>query len=371
VIVKVPGKFIAKIIICCAVSAVLLSACGGKQDAGPQKAPTIGVVVVPVAREAWSDVIEALGTAQANESVTITAKVTETVGRVNFSDGDVAERGQVLVELTGRAEVAALEEARAAWKEAQQQYDRQKGLVDQGTIARSQLDAQVALRDAALARMEAIRARLSDRVITAPFAGVLGFRRVSSGTLVTPGTEIVTLDDIETIKLDFSVPELSLGALRRGLGIRARSAAFPDREFTGEIVSLGSRVDPVTRAITVRAAIANADGALRPGMLLSVSVDSTRREALVVPEIAIVGIGAKHFVYVVGDDSTARRIEVTLGARRAGEVEIVQGVTEGQSVVTDGIVKLREGTRVATRAPAPETPASDPPAAGAAAQPGR
>lgn len=359
-------NFVARssIFLCAVLSAALLSACGNK-DAGPAKPPTIAVVAVPVAREPWSDVIEALGTAQANESVTITAKVTETVGRVNFSDGDVAERGQVLVELTGRAEVAALEEARASWKEAQQQYDRQKGLVDQGTIARSQLDAQVALRDAALARMEAIRARLSDRVITAPFAGVLGFRRVSAGTLVTPGTEIVTLDDIETIKLDFSVPELNLASLRRGLKIRARSAAFPDREFTGEIVSLDSRVDPVTRAITVRAAIANTDGALRPGMLLSVSVDSARREALVVPEIAIIGVGAKHFVYVVGDDSTARRVEVTLGGRRVGEVEVVQGVTEGQSVVTDGIVKLREGMRVAAR-----PPATDPPAAGGApAQP--
>jgi membrane fusion protein (multidrug efflux system) len=335
----------------CAAS--LLAACGGGQATAPRgPAAAIGVVAVPVERKTWSDAIEALGTANANESVVLTAKVTETVARVNFRDGDTVETGQVLVELTGRAETAQLEEARAAAKEAQQQYERQSDLVKQGTIARSQLDAQIALRDAAVARMNTIRARLSDRVITAPFAGVLGFRRVSEGTLVTPGTEITTLDDISVIKLDFSVPETALSTMRVGLPVRATSAAWPGRTFEGTIVSIGSRVDPVSRAVVVRAELPNPEALLKPGMLLGVAIDAAPREAVVIPEIAVVSVGSRHFVFEVAEGDVARQVEVALGSRRAGEVEIVRGLEPGQRVVTDGIVKLRDGAKVAVAAAA-------------------
>lgn len=341
--------------LCVAVLALCagLGACSSEPaGAARPQAPAIGVVAVAVERKQWADVVEALGTANANESLVLTAKVTETVSRVNFKDGDLVEAGQILVELTGRAETAQLEEARAAYKEAQQQYERQSDLVKQGTIARSQLDAQVALRDAAQARMNAIRARLSDRVITAPFAGVLGFRRVSEGTLVTPGTEITTLDDVSTIKLDFSVPETALSSMRVGLPVHATSAAWPGRKFDGSIASIGSRVDPVSRAVAVRALLPNPDGLLKPGMLLGVAIETAPREAVVAPEIALVSVGTRHFVYVVDEENVARQVEVGIGARRAGEVEIARGLEPGQRVVTDGIVKLRDGARVAPAAPA-------------------
>jgi membrane fusion protein (multidrug efflux system) len=339
--------------------ALLLAGCGG-EAAAPARvpAPAIGVVAVPVERKPWSDTIEALGTANANESVVLTAKVTETVSRVNFKDGDRVEHGQVLVELTGRAETAQLEEARAAAKEAQQQYERLADLVKQGTIPRSQLDAQVALRDAAIARVNTIRARLSDRVITAPFAGVLGFRRVSEGTLVTPGTEITTLDDISVMKVDFSVPETALSAMRVGLPVRATSAAWPGRTFDGTVVSIGSRVDPVSRAVTVRAEVPNPEGLLKPGMLIGVAIDAAPREAVVIPEIAVVSVGTRHYVFAVGDGDVAQQVEVGLGSRRAGEVEIVRGLEPGQRVVTDGIVKLRDGVKVAVAASTATPPAS-------------
>lgn len=345
-------RLLAGVGVLCA--AALLSACGGGQ-ATPPRGPggAIGVVAVPVERKSWSDAIEALGTANANESVVLTAKVTETVSRINFRDGDTVEAGQVLVELTGRAEAAQLEEARAAAKEAQQQYARQSDLVKQGTIARSQLDAQIALRDAAVARMNTIRARLSDRVITAPFAGVLGFRRVSEGTLVTPGTEITTLDDISVMKVDFSVPETALSAMRVGLPVRATSAAWRDRRFDGTIVSIDSRVDPVSRAVLVRAEVPNPEALLKPGMLMSVEIDAAPREAVVIPEIAVVSVGSRHFVYEVAEGDVARQVEVAIGSRRAGEVEIVRGLEPGRRVVTDGIVKLRDGAKVAVAAPAP------------------
>ncbi|MFN7552227.1 MAG: efflux RND transporter periplasmic adaptor subunit [Pseudomonadota bacterium] len=333
---------------------LLLAGCGGESAGAPRgPAPAVGVVAVVVERRPWSDAIEALGTAYARESVVLTAKVTETVSRINFRDGDTVEAGQVLVELTGRAEAAQLEEARAAAREAQQQYARQSDLVKQGTIARSQLDAQIALRDAAVARMNTIRARLADRVITAPFAGVLGFRRVSEGTLVAPGTEITTLDDISLMKIDFSVPEAALSAMRTGLPVRATSVAWPGRTFEGSVVSIGSRVDPVSRAVTVRAEVPNPESLLKPGMLLGVAIDSAPREALVIPEIALVSVGSRHYVYAVAEGDVARQVEVGIGSRRAGEVEIVRGLEPGQRVVTDGIVKLRDGAKVAVAAPTP------------------
>ena len=332
----------------------LLAACG--KDGAPAQAargaPPAVVTTATVAAVPWSDAIEALGTAQANESVTLTAKVTETVDRVNFQDGDFVEAGQVLVDLSGRAEVAQLEEERAAFKEASQQYTRQAELVKQGTIARSQLDAQVAARDAAAARMNAIRARLSDRVITAPFDGVLGFRQVSAGALVSPGTVIATLDDVRTIKLDFPVPEAFLGSVASGLRIAAKSAAWSDREFEGTVRAVDSRVDPVTRAVTVRAEIPNPESLLRPGMLLTVRLFKPERQALAIPEIAVTQVGNKAHVFRVGADDKVEEVEVVTGARRRGEVEIVAGLAAGDRIVVEGTIKLRTGAQIAEAAAA-------------------
>lgn len=345
-----------------ALLAASLAGCGN-DSAPPQRGPAPAVVTTTTVSSApWNDAIEALGTAQANESVTLTAKVTETVDRVNFDDGDLASTGQVLVDLSGRAEVAQLEEEHAAYKEAQKQLERQSELVKQGTIARSQMDTQVAARDAARARMDAIRARLSDRVITAPFDGVLGFRRVSPGTLVTPGTEIATLDDISVIKLDFPIPETFLGNVAPGQKVEASSAAWPEARFEGTVRAIDSRVDPVTRAVTVRAEIPNPEARLRPGMLLTVRLLRPERQALVIPEIALLQVGAKSFVYRVGADDTVEQVAVKTGARRRGEVEIVEGLADGERIVVEGTIKLRPGTPIAEAKPA-ATPAPPAPAA--------
>lgn len=328
--------------------ALLLAACGGTAPSGPSGGGgrPAEVVLHTVQALPWRDSIEALGTARANESVTITAKVTETVARVNFRDGDLAEAGQVLVDLTGQAEVAQLEEARAALKEAQQQLDRQQGLVEAGTIARSQLDTQVAARDSARARMDAIRARLADRVITAPFDGVLGFRQVSPGTLVTPGTAIATLDDISVIKLDFSVPETFFGALAAGQEIRARSAAWPGQDFAGVVRTIDSRIDPVTRTVQVRAEVPNPERKLRPGMLLTVQLYRPERQALVIPELALMQVGSTAFVYRVDEAGMVQQVNVRPGARRRGEVEVLEGLAEGERIVLEGMVKVRPGAKV-------------------------
>lgn len=332
----------------------VLGACAQKDaPTSARQAPASLVTVTTLEPGPWQEEILALGTAQANESVTITAKVTETVTRINFNDGDLVEAGALLVDLSGRAEVAQLEAAQATFGEASKQYDRLAELVTQGTIPRSQLDTQLAVRDAARARADAIRAALADRIITAPFAGVLGFRRVSQGSLLTPGTVITTLDDIRTIKLDFPVPEAWFSRLASGQQVQSTSPTFPDQSFTGKVSAIGSRVDPLTRAVTIRAELPNPESKLRPGMLLSVRVQMPERTALIVPEIALEQVGTRAFVYRVNDDDTVEQVDVVPGARRRGAVEIISGIEAGTRIVVDGTVKLRTGAKIRVATPDP------------------
>lgn len=323
-----------------------LAGCGGELSDANATPPATRVIAAAVMPVQWRDSIEALGTTRANESVTITAKVSEIVRKVAFESGDVVEAGAVLVDLSSGAQLAGLEEARAAYQEAERQLTRQQELADRQLIAVSQIDTQRAARDAARARMNVVRAALSDRVITAPFDGVLGLRQVSPGSLVTPGTPIATLDDISVIKLDFSVPERFLAVLARGQEISARSDTYPDRAFEGMVTSVDSRIDPVTRSVAVRAEIPNPELLLRPGMLMGVQLFQEPRDTLAVPEIAILQVGMDSFVYRVTAEETAERVAVELGARRKGEVEIVRGLSAGDRIVTEGAVKLRDGARV-------------------------
>ena len=225
---------------------------------------------------------------------------------------------------------------------------RLEDLDKQGIAATSDVDQARSAAAAAEARLNTVLARLEDRLIRAPFSGVLGFRQVSPGTLLTPGEAITTLDDVSQIKLDFTVPETILGLMRKDRKIVARSVSWQDREFEGVVRAVDSRVDPVTRAAVVRAIIDNEDGALRPGMLLSVKVVTEERIAIVIPEKSVVQVSDSAFVYIVDDEQKASRTPVQLGSRQPGIVEITQGLAEGDRIVTEGIVKLRDGMQVRT-----------------------
>jgi membrane fusion protein (multidrug efflux system) len=195
-------------------------------------------------------------------------------------------------------------------------------------------------------------------VIRAPFSGWDSLRNISAGAVVTSGTEIATISDISTIKLDFPVPETLLSALKPGLTIDARSAAYPDQPFRGQIATIDPVIDPNTRAVTVRARLPNPDGRLKPGMLLTVAIEMAPRMSLSVPELAVVGEGGRRFVYAVGPDGTARRTEVRVGIRSNGRMEILAGLKPGQRVVTDGVVKVSDGMKVNLAGPAAGRPAA-------------
>lgn len=320
---------------------------------GAAAAPPPPSVIVAEARlDRFVDRVEALGTLRANESVSLTASVTETVTAIHFDDGDRVEAGKILVEMTSAEERALLEEARATVEEAVRQYDRVKSLEAQGTAARSLLDERLRQWETARARLAAIESRLEDRLIRVPFAGVVGLRNLSLGALVEPGDLITTLDDDSVMKLEFPVPSTYLGTLDPGLPVIATARAYGDREFTGEVKAVNSRVDPVTRSVLVRAVLPNPDRTLKPGMLMRVELLKNPRQALVIPEEALVPLGDDQFVMVVdeGDGNKVVRRKVRIGSRRPGDVEIREGIEPGEKVITHGTLKARPGQPVAIQA---------------------
>jgi len=314
---------------------------GGPPGRGPGGLGATTVTVALVGTQILVDRVESVGTAQASESVTITPKVSDIVTRIHFSDGDIVERGDLLVELTNTAETARLAEAQTALDDARRQLARIQQLSNDNLVSRADLDDALSRVDTARARFEGVVANMSDRVIVAPFSGMLGFRNISEGSFVTPNTVITTLDDISTIKLDFTVAESYLAQLGSGLEIQANSIVYPGRPFVGSVQVIGSRVDAVTRSVLVRANIANPDAALRPGMLMTVGMMLNEREAVVIPEQAVVPAQGRQFVFVVDEENIARRIEVMLGMRRPGIVEIVSGVVPGQRVIAEGVAQVR------------------------------
>jgi len=311
----------------------------------------VQVVTAIASRQPMRVGIEAIGTAVANEAVSVTAKASNIVSAIRFSDGQQVKVGQVLVELDDAQARADLAAATADYTESAAQYERSRDLVASQVVSRSQYDQLEAAMKASQARVQAAEARLSDTVIRAPFTGRVGLRRVSVGTLISPGTVITTLDDVSSIKVDFSVPDVYVSELRVGQSVVARTSAYPGKDFEGRVFSVDSRVDPATRAVTVRALVPNGDGQLKPGMFLTVDLAKEMRNALVVPEEALVPEQARQYIYVVQGDSTVAKREVQIGRREPGRVEITSGVVEDDLVVIEGTLKLRDGARVSVVGP--------------------
>src|SRR5512138_2183773 len=218
-----------------------LAACSGPTDAprgGPNSDNAVPVVTAAALVRPLGVQIEAVGTARAKESVDVTSKTTNTVVAIRFKEGDLVRKGDVLVELDSAEARAELEEAQAALADSENQFKRGQDLFTQQALSISQLDTIEATLKANRARVSAAKARLDDTVIRASFDGRTGFRRVSVGSLVNPGTVITTLDDTSLIHLDFTVPETYLYVLERGLEVSARTAGLPDREFKGTVSNI-------------------------------------------------------------------------------------------------------------------------------------
>jgi membrane fusion protein (multidrug efflux system) len=291
--------------------------------------------------------------------VNISATVTATVRSVHFEDGSAVEKGAVLVELDADEARADAEQARVNLAEEERQLRHLLLLIDKKAVSQTDVEKQQSLVSASRAKLEATQAKLQDYSIRAPFAGVSGVRRVSVGALVSPGTVITSLDDLTQVKVDFSVPEIYLPLLRDGLSVQAHSQAYREHIFEGKISFIDSRIDPVTRAVALRAQLDNRDGLLRPGMLLQVQIQQPSRTTLMVPERSIAPLRGEQLVYVLEMNAenkpVAKKRVVKLGQRTNGRVEIVSGIVEGEVIVVDGSMSVQDGMNVTVKDVAKET----------------
>ncbi len=312
-------------------------------SSGGNRSVAIKVITAEIELRSMVDEIQALGTASANESIDIQPRIASRLERVAFDEGQFVKKGDLLVELENSEIVAGLALAEAALSESRSIYNRSKSLATTQAISASNLDQLLAQVQVNEAQVEAARARLANTIIRAPFSGRIGLRRVSPGSLVNTQTVITTLDDTDTIKLDFSVPETFLTVVRKGMAISAESIVYSGRTFDGEVVSIDTRVDPVSRAVKVRSVIPNPDSALKPGMFLTVALRRDQGEVLVVPEQAIVPEGSNQYVFVAQAGVVEKR-KIAIGRRIPGFVVVTGGVSEGERVVTEGSAKVREGS---------------------------
>ncbi|MCF2948625.1 efflux RND transporter periplasmic adaptor subunit [Paraglaciecola aquimarina] len=340
---KILSPILIALIIMCGL-VVYLYAPNSEQEQ-QKKSITTPVRVYSVEQQKFPVTIEALGTANANESITITAQKSAIVQSIQFDDGDLVEKGQLLLKLNDREEQARLNELEINLQEAKRQLKRIDNLAQLSVASKQLLDEQQAKVKALKAQLEVAKTQLDELVLSAPFNGMLGVRKVSVGALVEPGDLIVTLDDMSLIKVDFTVAESHLPSVQNGQLVVATSVAYPGEEFTGKISNIASRVDPITRAIQIRAIVDNKNFKLRPGMLLQLNLQKQILDTLVIPESALVPIEDKQFVYIIENDIAVQK-QVQVGLRKPGMAQIVSGLTEHDQVVVEGALRLRDGSNV-------------------------
>lgn len=323
----------------------LLSGKDGQPSAQSKKPAPVSVITAK--KQTLTEGFEAQGSANAIESIEITAPVAEIITRINFEDGQKVDAGEVLIQLRQDDLIASKQFALAELAENKREYERLEALVSKGAAPSSQLDARRTLLSKSEANLNKISAELNKRTIVAPFSGYLGLRNFSVGAFVRPGEVITTLDDLSSIKLEVQVPAKFLPKLKPGLALTASAPALGDDSlFKGELTYIDSRVDPTTRSIRIRALLPNEGLVLKPGLFMSIQLLSEPREAIMVPEIAIISERDEHFVYLVNEQEKVEKRAVILGARKPDLVEVREGLVEGEKIIVEGIVKVQPGQAV-------------------------
>jgi membrane fusion protein (multidrug efflux system) len=312
--------------------------------------PTL-VEIAPVAVGTVKDSVRAVGTLEANESVMIRPEVAGLITRVLFIEGQAVEKGMVLIELDDSELQAHVADAEAQLKIARLTYDRMMQLTGNQNpfVSEQQIDQAISSLGTAKANFALYQTRLAKTRIRAPFAGYVGIRRISPGDYVQPGQDLVNLEDLHTLKIDFKVPEIFLTRLSIGQRIDIITDADPTHPFAGDIYVLDPRVDSSSRAVRVRARVPNAGGALRPGLFANIDLTlGEQADALLIPEEAVIPQRDKNFVYRVADEK-ARWTEVGLGMRQGGEVQVLDGLHEGDRIIRVGHHKIQDGMAVAAK----------------------
>lgn len=308
-------------------------------------AGAVAVEVTRVSAASFADETTAVGTLKSNESVVLRPETSGRIAAIYFKDGQVVRRGALLLSLDAGIQEAELQQARANLALAQANQQRNEDLFQKKFISQQSLDntkAALKVQEASVALAEA---RLAKTRIRAPFDGVVGIRNVSVGDYVKEGEALVNVEDIATLKVDFRLPEAYLGRLERGQILEVSSDALPGVPFQATLEAVDPLVDVNGRSISCRALLPNREGRLRPGMFVrSRLVFGERKDALMLPEQAVV-TGARPRVFRV-EEGKARAVTVQLGVRRDGRVEILEGLALGDTVITAGQMKVRDGMPV-------------------------
>jgi membrane fusion protein (multidrug efflux system) len=320
--------------------------CGAGAAYAQPAAPAVTVEAQKVELTTMVDALRSIGTLRANQSIVVRSEIPGVVTKIEFKDSRTVEKGQVLFRLDDSMERAQLAQAEASLKLAESNYERARELLSRGAGTVQMRDQTQSAMDTDRAAVALARARLEKSTIRAPYAGVVGMSRIDLGAYVTAGQELVTLDDIETVKLDFEVPERYARFVAPGQKVEIEADAFPGRTFAGQIATIATRVDPDSRSLGVRALIPNPDRLLKPGLFARVGVSIEKRpNAVVAPEQAIVPRGDRLLVYRVVDRK-AVATTVKVGLREYGNVEIVDGLSPGDVVITAGQQKVEDGSPV-------------------------
>lgn len=331
-----------------------VSSSSSEANAAPAPAvDRIAVQVAPVETIPLPRGVSAVGTLRSEDSVMLRPEITGRIAEINFDEGGKVKQGQLLVRLDDSVARAQLQQAQANLSLVSSQYRRAQQLTKEGFIskqARDEIASQLKVQQAAVALA---RAQLEKTAILAPFDGMVGLRNVSVGDYVSPGLDLVPLESIDPLKVDFRIPEQFLGEAQVGAKLALGFDALPGQLREGEVGAISPLVDVGGRSILLRANVPNPDGTLRPGMFARVRLQFDAAQGLVVPETALVPAGEEQYVYRL-EDGHARRVVVKLGLRRGGKVEILEGLQAGDQVLTTGLQKVLDGDRVQVIA-APET----------------
>jgi membrane fusion protein (multidrug efflux system) len=310
------------------------------------KVKIVAVEAVTIKSSRLVESVSAIGTLKSNEAVMIRSEINGRIVEIGFDEGQPVKKGTVLFRLDNTIFRAELAEVEARQLLSQRNYERAKALEVRGHGSVETLDRALAQRRVDQASVNLVRARMEKSIIHAPFDGIVGLRRISVGDYVKAGNDLVNLENIDRIKVDFRVPERYMRVVRTEGAIRITPDALPGEAFDGRIYAIDPQIDPAVRSIAVRALLSNAGRVLRPGMFVRISLIIDRaQKALVVPEEAIVRRGNQQFVFRILKGS-AILTPVKLGLRETGRVEVVEGLSVGDTLVTAGHAKLREGSRV-------------------------
>lgn len=330
---------------------------GGPGAGGP---PPVAVTLISAERGPLDIAVAMVGTVRAVDQVVLTSRAAGQVKAIHFTDGARVAAGTLLVELDADAERAAVQEAQTRRDDAEREATLATKLIEQGVGTADRVDALKARLAQAEAALAAAKARLDDLAIRAPFAGRLGLRQVSVGTLVAPGTAVATLATTDPVRVQFGVPERYVARVRTGMTIEAASAAHPGRTFTGTVQAFEAAIDPGTRTLAALAELPNGDEALTIGQSLDVHLLIERLpEAVTVPEEAVVLSGRQAQVWLAVEGKAVLR-PITIGQRRSGRVQVLDGLQGGEQVVTRGVQWLRDGAPVnAAEATAADKPAAE------------